>query len=108
VPGYGESRAFAMMKLQMQPAESGPLGKLFALLAGVVLLIVGFMFSMVILAVVAVVGIAVWAYLWWKTRDLRKAMRERPPGGHVVDGEAVVVDDPPPGRIAGDADTRGR
>jgi len=97
-----------MMKLQMQTAESGPLGKLFALLAGVILLIVGFMFSMVILAVVAVVGLAVWAYLWWKTRDLRKAMRERPPGGHVVDGEVVVVDDPPPSRIADDSDTRGK
>jgi hypothetical protein len=97
-----------MMKLRMQPAESGPLGKLFALLAGVILLIVGFMFSMVILAVVVVVGLAVWAYLWWKTRDLRKAMRERPAGGHVIDGEVVVVDEPPPARIAGDADTRGK
>jgi hypothetical protein len=44
------------------------------------------------LAVVVAVGLVVWGYFWWKTRALRQAMRERPPGGHVVEGEAVVVE----------------
>lgn len=83
---------------------AGPLGKFLTPLAGAILLIVGFMFSLVIFAVVAVVGLAVGAYLWWKTRELRKAMRERPAGGQVIDGEAVVVDEPPPARLMRDAD----
>lgn len=83
---------------------AGPLGKFLAPLAGAVLLILGFMFSLVIFAVVAVVGLAVGTYFWWKTRELRKAMRERPAGGHVIDGEAVVVDEPPPARLTRTAD----
>lgn len=74
-------------------AQPGPLGKLFALVAGAVLLLVGFMFSVVLLAIVAVAGLAAWAYFWWKTRKLRQAMRDNPPGGQVIDGEVVVVDE---------------
>lgn len=74
-------------------ARTGPLGKLLAAVAGVVLLIAAVMFSLVILAVVAVAGTAVWGYFRWKTRKLRKAMQEHPPGGVVIDGEASVVDD---------------
>lgn len=32
--------------------------------------------SIALFAVVLTVGAIVWGYLWWKTRDLRKAMRE--------------------------------
>jgi len=77
---------------QAQPTEPGFFTKLLTLLASVVLLIVGLMFSVLFLAVIAGVGLAVWAYFWWKTREVRKVMRERPPGGHVVEGEAVVVE----------------
>jgi O-antigen/teichoic acid export membrane protein len=76
-----------------QSPQPGPLGKLFALVAGAILLIVGFLFSVVFLAIVAVAGLAVWTYFWWKTRKLRQAMRERPPGGQVIEGEVVVVDE---------------
>ncbi len=72
--------------------QPGFFTKLLTLLASVVLLIVGLMFSVLFLAVVAAVGLVVWGYFWWKTRELRKVMRERPPGGHVVEGEAVVVE----------------
>jgi membrane protein implicated in regulation of membrane protease activity len=66
-----------------------------AVLAGTVLLVLGFMFSLVIFAVIAVVGLALWGYLLWKTRKIRQAMREQAPNGHVIDGEAVVVEDYP-------------
>ena len=76
--------------------------KLLTLLASVALLIVGLMFSVLFLAVVAAVGLVVWGYFWWKTRELRKVMREQQQGkpfgssatgsGHVVDGEATVVE----------------
>ena len=73
--------------------EPGLFQKLLALAAGTVLLLVGFMFSVVLLAVVAAAGLAAWGYFWWKTRKLRKAMRERPSGGHVIEGEVIVVDE---------------
>lgn len=78
--------------LPRQATQPGFFTKLLTLLASVILLIVGFTFSVLFLAVVAAAGLVVWGYFWWKTRELRKVMRERPAGGHVVEGEAVVVE----------------
>lgn len=81
-------------KLKLRPpAEAGPIGRLIGLLAGVILLIAGVMFSLVLLAVIAVAGLLAWSYFRWKTRKLRQARRDHPPGGLVIDGEVVVVDD---------------
>lgn len=33
------------------------------------------MFSVVVLAVIALVGIIAFVYIWWKTREVRKQMR---------------------------------
>jgi ABC-type uncharacterized transport system permease subunit len=74
---------------------------------------VALMFSAVLLTAVLTVGAVAFAYLWWKTRGLRKQMREQmrdfpPPGanveretfrggtfaGDVIEGEAVRVDEP--------------
>lgn len=79
-----------------QDPRTGPLGKLLAAVAGVMLLIAAVMFSLVILAGIAVAGTAVWGYFLWKTRKLRKAMQEHPPGGVVIDGEASLVDEAEP------------
>jgi hypothetical protein len=79
-------------------SEPGLLNKLFALMVGATLLILGFMFSVVVLAIVAVLGVIGFGYFWWKTRALRKAIRERPPanvfdeGQVIIDGEARVVE----------------
>lgn len=72
---------------------SGPIGKLFAVLGGAILLVAGFMFSLVLLAFIMVAGLVAFIYFWWKTRAVRKAMRESPPGGQVIEGEAIVVED---------------
>lgn len=75
----------------------GPLKKLAAFVAGTFLLVLGLMFSVVLLGILIVAGLALWGYLWWKTRELRRIMREHaaaaPTGGtgNVIDGEAVVV-----------------
>lgn len=66
---------------------------LMALFSGVLLLIVGFMFSLLALAVIAVLGLAAWAYLWWQTRKLRRAMKQQAQDSRVIEGEAVVVDE---------------
>ena len=73
--------------------------KILALLAGTLLLVLAFMFSVVLLAVAAVVGLCAFTYFWWKTRALRQALREQaaqaaataPSAGQVFEGEAVVV-----------------
>lgn len=79
-----------MMK---QPAPAGPLGKAVALIVGAILLVLGFVFSLVLLAIIAVAGLAAFGYFWWKTRELRKTMREQAPGGQVIEGEAVIVEE---------------
>lgn len=75
--------------------RTGPLGKLLALALGVVLLVLAFMFSIVLLAVAAVAGAALWGYVWWKTRALRRAMREHSDEGVVIEGEGRVIDEAP-------------
>ena len=72
-----------------------------ALVATAVLAGVALMFSAVLLALLLSIGAAAFAYLWWKTRDLRKQMRNLPPRGatvetevfegEVIEGEAVRV-----------------
>lgn len=67
----------------------------FALVSGVILLTLGFMFSLIVFAAIAVLGLTLWGYLSWKTRKLRRTMREQAAAGngHVIDGEAVVVEE---------------
>lgn len=78
---------------------SGPLGQALALLAGAILLALGFMFSLVLLAVFVAVGLMLGAWFFWKTRHVRKTMREAgamrspPAEGDVIEGEAVVVEE---------------
>ena len=70
--------------------------KALALAAGAVALILGLMFSLVLIAVVVMLGLVAWGYLWWKRRQLRRAVGQRPAaGGQVIDGEAVVVEEGP-------------
>lgn len=76
-----------------QVQRPGLLRKLVAAVAGTVVLVGLFMLSIVVLAVVAAVGLAGGIYLWWRTRELRKQLREharaRPAGGRVIDGEVI-------------------
>ncbi|MEZ5741668.1 MAG: hypothetical protein R3E68_21060 [Burkholderiaceae bacterium] len=53
----------------------GLLTRIVAVLVGASLLVVGLMFSAVVLAIAAVVGVGIWAWLWWKTRGLRRDMK---------------------------------
>lgn len=71
---------------------SGPgiLGKVVTMVAGVLLLAAAFMLSLLLFAVVAVVALGVLGYFWWKTRELRRQMREHPAGGRVIEGEVIV------------------
>jgi len=68
---------------------SGLLGKVLTFASAAVLLVVAFMFSLLVFAILVTGGLLVWGYLWWKTRELRRQMRERPPGGRVIEGETI-------------------
>jgi len=55
----------------------GPLAKLIAFVLSACFLILAFMFSLVALAVVAVVGIILGGWLWWRTRKLRQEINRQ-------------------------------
>ena len=81
---------------------------------GALALVLAFMFSLVVFAVIAVAGLVFWLYFLWKTRAIRGQMRtqmdeqmrqqqdeenQKPPGfesdsgGEIIEGEAVRVVD---------------
>jgi len=81
--------------------QPGLLARIGAAAIGAVVLAGAFMVSVVMLALVAAVGLAGGLYLWWRTRELRKQLRERmrnqpPPEGRIIEGE--VIRDSEPGR----------
>ncbi len=82
---------------QTPSTQPGLLAKLMALLLGSIVLVLGFMFSVVLLGIFLVLGVVGGGYFWWKTRHVRRAMQaaanERPGDGAVIEGEVVVVDD---------------
>lgn len=82
-----------------------PLRKLLAIIATAALVALLLMFSVVMLVVILLGGGLAWLYLWWKTRELRKQMRDfAPAGAHgglrendvvkgvVIEGEVTRVD----------------
>ena len=50
----------------------GPLAKLVAFVLSAAFLVLAFMFSLVALALVAVLGLVLGSWLWWRTRKLRQ------------------------------------
>lgn len=83
--------------IRFSPApNAGFLQKLVTTLLAIALLILGFMFSLVLLCVLAVAGLIAWGYFFWKTRALRKAIKEAAvqeasSDGQVIEGEAIVI-----------------
>lgn len=82
-------------------APTTVLGKLAALLLGAVAVVAAVVFSLVMVAVVLVGGLVLGGYLWWRTRDLRRQMREQRSAGRrpdhadsgsqgrIIEGEAI-------------------
>ena len=73
--------------------------KALVVLGGAVVLASAFAISLVFLAITLVVVLTFGGYVWWKTRDLRKQMRERmqahsQPRGQIIEGE-VISQEPP-------------
>ncbi|HRQ57082.1 MAG TPA: hypothetical protein PLN31_06670 [Azoarcus taiwanensis] len=60
-----------------------------AVIVAIVFFSVVLMFSVVLFAAALTAGAVAWGYLWWKTRAVRKTMRDNPPGGLVIEGEVI-------------------
>lgn len=97
---FGDSTQFRLNQEGIRPGPSrpGPLGRLLAAMGWAVLLFFAFTFSLVLFVVLVAAGLLVWAYLWWKTRGLRRQMREQqemgemrdqPSGGRIIEGEVI-------------------
>ncbi|HMK14963.1 MAG TPA: hypothetical protein VK460_08130 [Burkholderiales bacterium] len=67
--------------------------KILTFASAALLLVAAFMFSLLVFAILVTVGLLVWGYLWWQTRELRREMSEYPPGGRVIEGEAICNDE---------------
>jgi membrane protein implicated in regulation of membrane protease activity len=82
------------------------LRKTVAIIATAALVTVGLMFSAMLLVVLLAIGAVAFAYVWWRTREVRKQMRQmqeqmqgvRQPGegsekevivGEVIEGEVI-------------------
>lgn len=51
--------------------------KVIALIVTAALLVLGLMFSVVIITVIVAIGLMAGVYLWWKTRAVRRHLREQ-------------------------------
>lgn len=97
-------------------SRPGLLRKAVAIVWTVALIGLALMFSAVLLTAILIVAVIGGAYLWWKTREIRRLMREQrqnfPPrsaqaesdvfrgevySGEVIEGEAVRVHEPDAG-----------
>jgi hypothetical protein len=70
------------------PAPPGFLGRILTGIATAAVLVVALMFSILIFTAVAAIALVAGSYLWWKTRALRRQLREHPRGGRIIDGES--------------------
>jgi len=68
--------------------------KAFVVLGGALVLASAFAISLVFLAIALAVVLTFGGYLWWKTRELRRQVRERmraqsEPAGRIIEGEVI-------------------
>jgi hypothetical protein len=61
----------------------GVLQRIVGAVLGLAFLVAVFIFTSLILGALIAVGLVVWAWVWWRTRSLRKTAH----GGAVVEGE---------------------
>lgn len=83
--------------ISIQTQSMNPLQKIAAALLGTALLVLGVMFSIIIIPIIVLLAAIAFGYFYWRTRALRKAMAEAMRGQQgaadngVIEGEAVVI-----------------
>ena len=88
----GESPENPGMHTRFHAPGRGMLGTLLRLTTGALLLVLLFTLSLLLFVVLVAAGLLVWGYVWWRTRQLRKQLRERPADGQVFEGEARIIE----------------
>jgi hypothetical protein len=95
-----------MLKLRMKhlphttPQDLGLFRKLLALVVSITFFALALMFSVLFVAVILTVGTIALGCFWWRTRELRKLMRQHPgveiqhevTEGRVIEGEVIRSD----------------
>jgi hypothetical protein len=75
------------------PAGNSLLARVLTAVASIVVLMVAFILSFVIFAALAGIALVAGGYIWWRTRALRRHLREHGRGGRIIEGQ-VIPDDP--------------
>ncbi len=76
----------------------GWLGRVASALVAVGVGVVLFMFSLAVFAVIITLALGAWGYVWWRTRDLRRQMRDSmahrstATRGDVIEGDFIRID----------------
>lgn len=82
--------------IYVQTNTVSPIQKIIATLLALSTFVLLVMFSVVMIPVIAVTGLIGFAYFYWKTRALRKAMAQATQEHGAIDGESVVIRDEQP------------
>jgi hypothetical protein len=61
----------------------GLLQRILGAVLGIALFVLAFVFASVLLAIAATAALLIWGWLWWRTREIRRAARE---------GENVIIE----------------
>jgi len=72
----------------------GLLSRLLTAGVAIVLLVGTLALSLFVIAAGALAAAVAGSYLWWKTRELRRRLREQPRGGRIIEGEVIRDDSP--------------
>lgn len=82
---------------QLRGPRPGLFGRVVAGIAGAAAVIVGLVLSFAVFVGLATAAVAVGGWLLWKTRALRRQLREghaAPVGGRIIEGEVVRESEP--------------
>ena len=78
----------------LQRRTPGLLSRLLTAGVAIVLLVGTLALSLFVIAAGALAAAVAGSYLWWKTRELRRRLREQPRGGRIIEGEVIRDDSP--------------
>jgi hypothetical protein len=95
MPAVQEPSRLTGDNLRNPARPPGLMSNLLTAAFGVLALAGVLVFSVLAFVAVTAVALVVGAYLWWNTGAQRRQMRERPPGGRIIQGE-VIRDNPSP------------
>ncbi len=101
----GPSQASFFLRQPAGGSALGVISRVLTMLAGAALLVVGLMFSLLAVGIVLVTGLLLFLYVKWRTRHLRKHLREQQAAhaqhagagdpnvsGLVIDGEVLAAE----------------